>query len=142
VTRSAAELRELLEALERSRRFRLDREELALIEEIGRVRAALEAAEELELEPAACAECGHLHYAGASLGYIECPIEGCLCRGQSWRDEPAIAPAADTAAEELELAAAAALIRRPGERRRPGLSTLEPGVRLVGGRRLYSSAWL
>lgn len=30
----------------------------------------------------ACAECGHLHYLGAKLGYDRCPIEGCDCEGQ------------------------------------------------------------
>jgi hypothetical protein len=30
-------------------------------------------------DPAVCAECGHLHFYGITLGYGECPIEGCDC---------------------------------------------------------------
>lgn len=37
----------------------------------------------VDLEPATCAECGHLHYDGAR-GYVPCPIEGCECQGQYW----------------------------------------------------------
>lgn len=37
---------------------------------------------------AECAECGHLHFEGTMIGYSECPIEGCGCQGQAWRDEP------------------------------------------------------
>lgn len=33
-----------------------------------------------EKEPAACAECGHLHWFGPRYGYGECPI--CDCQGQ------------------------------------------------------------
>lgn len=36
-----------------------------------------------EREPSACAECGHLHFLGPDLGYDECPIDGCSCKGQS-----------------------------------------------------------
>lgn len=38
----------------------------------------------MPMECAECAECGHLHFEGARLGYSECPVEGCGCEGQAW----------------------------------------------------------